>query len=140
MTFVEMSAQSGAQGLTITGKSLIFEGRCCMRVEATLPESRGLALAQLAEELGLSRSQIVDEAVGLFLKAVLEARRGHRLVTIAGDQPACELSTPTLAAIEWAAQARPLVLPEAAVERIADLVEAPPSPEARLTAAFRRRP
>ena len=111
-----------------------------MRVEATLPESRGLALAQLADELGLSRSQIVDEAVGLFLKAVLEARRGHRLVTIAGDQPACELSTPTLAAIEWAAQARPLVLPEATVERIADLVEAPPrSPEARLTGAFRRR-
>lgn len=29
-----------------------------MRVEATLPHSRGLAVGQLAEELGLSRSQI----------------------------------------------------------------------------------
>ncbi len=110
-----------------------------MRVEATLPDSRGLALGELAEELGLSRSQIVDEAVGLFLKAVMEARRGHRLMTVAGDQPACELSTPTLAAMEWAAHAKPLVLPEAAVENIADLVEKPPAPSARLTEAFRRK-
>lgn len=110
-----------------------------MRVEATLPDSRGQALDQLADELGLSRSQVVDEAIGLFLKAVIEARRGHRLVTLAGDQPACELSTPTLAAMEWATQSRPLVLSDSAVEKIADLLESPPAPNARLAQAFRRK-
>ena len=58
-----------------------------MRVEATLPDSRGLALGQLAEELGLSRSQIIDEALGLFLKAVMEVRHGHRLVTMGAGVP-----------------------------------------------------
>jgi hypothetical protein len=43
-----------------------------MRLEATIPESRGTAVVKLAEELGLSRSQIVDEALSLFMKAVLE--------------------------------------------------------------------
>lgn len=110
-----------------------------MRVEATLPDSRGHALDQLAADLGLSRSQVVDEAVGLFLKAVLEARRGHRLVTLAGDQPACELSTPTLAAMEWTARSQPLVLSDAAVSRIADLLDEPPAPSARLTRALRQK-
>lgn len=110
-----------------------------MRVEATLPDSRGQALDQLADELGLSRSQVVDEAVGLFLKAVLEARRGHRLVTLAGDKPACELSTPTLAAMEWTARSQPLVLSDSAVERIADLLDSPSAPSARLVQAFRRK-
>lgn len=81
-----------------------------MRVDATLPDSRGHALDALADERGPSRSRVVDEAVGLFLKAVLEARRGHRLVTLAGDETACELSTPTLAALEWTARSQPLVL------------------------------
>lgn len=110
-----------------------------MRVEATLPDSRGRALDQLADELGLSRSQVVDEAIGLFLKAVLEARRGHRLVTLAGDEPACELSTPTLAAMEWTARSQPLVLSDSAMEKIADLLESPPPPSERLTQAFRRK-
>lgn len=110
-----------------------------MRVEATLPDSRGEALDQLADDLGLSRSQVVDEAVGLFLKAVLEARRGHRLVTLAGDKPACELSTPTLAAMEWTARSQPLVLSDSAVEKIAGLLDNPPAPSTRLAQASRRR-
>lgn len=110
-----------------------------MRVEATLPDSRGLALGQLAEELGLSRSQIVDEALGLFLKAVMEVRRGHRLVTMGAGQATCELSTPTLAALEWTAHAKPLVLSDSAVEKMADLLDRPPAPNARLTEAFRRK-
>jgi hypothetical protein len=110
-----------------------------MRVEATLPDSRGQAPDQLADDLGLSRSQVVDEAVGLFLKAVLEARRGNRLVTLAGNKPACELSTPTLAAIERTARSQPLVLSESAVEKIADLLDNPPAPSARLAQAFRRK-
>jgi len=56
-----------------------------MRLEATVPESRGSAVQELADELGLSRSQIIDEALSLFIKAVLEIRRGRRLVTLDPD-------------------------------------------------------
>jgi hypothetical protein len=72
-----------------------------MRFEATIPDNRGNAAVQLADELGLSRSQLIDEALSLFLKAVVEVRRGRRLVTVdpAFHQPACEMATPTLAAL-----------------------------------------
>ncbi len=36
-----------------------------MRLEATILESRGAAVVKLAGELGLSRSQVVGEAVAL---------------------------------------------------------------------------
>ncbi len=111
-----------------------------MRFEATVPDSRGTAAAQLADELGLSRSQLVDEALALFLKAVIEVRRGRRLVTLdaGSSQPACELVTPTLAALEWARNPGQLELPAEALEKMARAAEAAPPPGARLRAAARR--
>ena len=72
-----------------------------MRLEATVPDGRGEAAGKLADELGLSRSQLIDEALSLFLKAVVEVRRGRRLVTMdpSSSSPACELVTPTLSAM-----------------------------------------
>jgi hypothetical protein len=114
-----------------------------MRVEATLPDLRGVALDQLADDLGLSRSQVVDEAIGLFLKAVVEARRGHRLCTMAGDALVCELSTPTLAAIEWAgewsAAPQTLHVSDSAMDAMAALIAKPPVPGTRLKQAMRRK-
>jgi len=99
-----------------------------MRVEATVPDARGVALADLAEDLGLSRSQIVDEALALFLNAVMEVRRGRRLVTLgaSGMDTAREIVTPTLAQIEWTAHRQSVRLPEEAVQKMAALVERPP--------------
>lgn len=112
-----------------------------MRLEATVPDNRGSAIVQLAEELGLSRSQIIDEALALFLKAVIEVRRGRRLVTLdpRSSQPACEIATPTLAALEWAQTPDKLELPPAALAKIKGLIEAPPAPSSRLRAAAKRR-
>lgn len=112
-----------------------------MRLEATVPDSRGAALLELAEQLGLSRSQIVDEALCLFMKAVLEIRRGRRLVT---QDPrdlraACELVTPTLTALEWALTSERLELPDATLAKMQELVDAPAEPSARLRTAARRR-
>ncbi|MFZ5478062.1 MAG: hypothetical protein ACOZNI_14905 [Myxococcota bacterium] len=110
-----------------------------MRLEATIPDSRGAAVAKLADELGMSRSEVVDEALTLFLKAVIEARKGRRLMMVDTDTglPACELATPTLTAMEWTQQE--LVLPEAAVATIAEVLEKPPAPGRRLTEAMRRK-
>jgi hypothetical protein len=112
-----------------------------MRFEATVPDSRGSAAVQLADELGLSRSQLIDEALALFLKAVVEIRRGRRLVTIdpRTSQPACELATPTLSALEWATKPEPLRLPAKALAKVKELAAAPPAPGARLRAAAKRR-
>ncbi len=111
-----------------------------MRLEATVPDSHGSALLELADELGLSRSQIIDEAVALFLKAIMEVRRGRRLVTIdpAGTEPQCELSTPTLATLEWANKPGRLTLSSDAFTKLAELAATPSAPNARLKAAAKR--
>ena len=112
-----------------------------MRLEATVPDNRGSAVVQLADELGLSRSQIIDEALALFLKAVLEVRRGRRLVTMdpSSSAPACELATPTLSALEWALKPEKLKLPAAALAKMQALAAAAPAPSPRLRAAAKRR-
>jgi len=113
-----------------------------MRLEATVPDSRGSAVVELAEELGLSRSQLVDEALALFLKAVIEVRRGRRLVTIdpASSAPACELATPTLSALEWAQHRQKTRLSAKSLAKMSALAESPPEPGARLRRAARRSP
>ena len=112
-----------------------------MRLEATIPDTRGTAVAKLADELGMSKSQLVDEALGLFLKAVLEVRRGRRLVTVdpGTSQPVCELATPTLSALEWALAPEKLDLPLGAMKKMGELLEDPPRPGARLRNAAKRR-
>ena len=112
-----------------------------MRVEATVPESRGEALVELAHQLGLTRSQIIDEALSLFFKAIVEVRRGRRVVTIeaTGTAPACEMSTPTLTMLEWAGQRQSLDISPEAMEKVVELVESPPAPTAALKRALSRR-
>ena len=111
-----------------------------MRLEATVPDTRGSAVIQLADELGLSRSQLIDEALALFLKAVLEVRRGRRLVTLdpRSSAPACEIATPTLAALEWAQKPEKIELPAEALAKMQELAEAAPAPSPRLRAAANR--
>lgn len=101
-----------------------------MRIEATIPDSRGAALLDLSTELQLSRSQVIDEALALFLKAVLEVRRGRRVVSVGqpGDDAMCEVVTPTLAQLEWTSHRQALKLPVTAVDRISRLVDQPPEP------------
>lgn len=112
-----------------------------MRLEATVPENRGTAVVQLADELGLTRSQLIDEALTLFLKAVLEVKRGRRLVTLdpRTSQPACELATPTLSALEWAQRTEKISLPAEALAKMHELTEAAPKLGPRLRAAAKRK-
>lgn len=113
-----------------------------MRLEATVPDNRALAVEQLAKELGLSNSRLIDEALALFLKAVVEIRRGRRLVTMDSNSghPAVELSTPTLAALEWALQPQALPMPPEALVKIQELIDqaGTAEPSHRLRAAAKR--
>ena len=58
-----------------------------MRVEATLPDARGQQLDDAARELGLSRSEIISEAVAVFLTSLSECRRGFRLAFVNAAEP-----------------------------------------------------
>lgn len=111
-----------------------------MRIEATVPDSRASAIIELAEQLGLSRSQIVDEALALFLKAVLEIKRGRRLVSQdpTGLETACELTSPTLTTLEWAMSPVSIQLPADALAKMQALIDNPPEPNPRLRAAASR--
>jgi predicted GNAT superfamily acetyltransferase len=110
-----------------------------MRFEATLSEPKGKALIELAESLGLSRSQLMDEALGLFLTTALEVRRGRRLCLVDGDtrQPLMGLVTPSLAALEWSNHQHSLEVSPQEMEQLAALVQQPPAPTAALRAALR---
>jgi len=111
-----------------------------MRLEASVPDARGTAVVEFADELGLSRSQLVDEELALFQKVVLEVRRGRRHVTLdpQSTHPACELATPTLAALKWALSSQKVQVPANALSKMRQLAEASPRPSPRLRAAAKR--
>jgi hypothetical protein len=83
----------------------------------------------------VSRSQVIDEALALFLEAVVEQRRGRRLVSMGSSatEPVCEIMTPTLAHLEWAAHRQSVKLPAEAVAQIAELTVNPPAPAPALS-------
>jgi len=112
-----------------------------MRLEATVPDSRAQAVDKLADELGLSRSQVVDEAVAMFIQAVTAARGGRRLVAVSSDAaavPDCLITTPTLAALEWTSGSVELTVSPEALRRVRALIAEPPAPSTRARAAVAR--
>jgi hypothetical protein len=111
-----------------------------MRLEATVPDSRGKAVDELATELGLSRSQMIDEALAIFMQAVSAARQGHRLVTIdpRANNPATVIVTPTLASLEWSARPHDLSISPEGLQKVRALLASSPEPEPALRKAAER--
>ena len=110
-----------------------------MRVEATISDPSGDQLSLLAKELGVSKSQIVEEALALFVKAMMEARKGRRLAIVeAKDQrTVCEIASPSLTQVEWTAHRESIVLNASEFNRIAGMISNPPKPNERLKAALK---
>ncbi len=112
-----------------------------MRLEATIPDPQGEAVDKVAGELGLTRSQLVQEAVALYLKAVMEVRNGRRLAVIDRNSSGTvvELTSPALTQLEWLASGQTIGLSPAAAGRLAALTAKPPAPTPALKRAVRRR-
>jgi hypothetical protein len=112
-----------------------------MRIEATIPDLKSKQVDSLAEELGVSKSQLVDEALSLFVKAALETKQGHRVAIVAGDsrEAICELASPSLIQLEWVAHRHKLKVSAKGMQRIAKLIETPPAPGAALRRAMARK-
>ena len=112
-----------------------------MRIEATIPDPRGEQLQQLADELKVSRSQLVEEALALFLTAATEARGGRRVAIIEAESRAQvrEVVSPSLSQLEWAAHVEKIALSRRGVRRVAELIGRPPTPTPALRRALSRR-
>lgn len=113
-----------------------------MRFEATLSQRKGEVLVQLAQELGMTKSQLMDEALGIYLKIVLEAKKGKRLAILQSQLPSgegnCELTTPALALLEWTAQKQFIELEPEEFKSLAELSENPPEPNEALKQLARK--
>lgn len=104
------------------------------RVEATISDVRGKQVSELADELGVTKSQLVDEAIGLYMTAALETKRGLRVALVEPDsqKPVREIVSPSLSQLEWAAHRERIVLSNAEFNAVAKLIITPPAPAKRL--------
>jgi hypothetical protein len=111
------------------------------RLQAQIPAPCEGQLKQLSEMLEINPSDVVVEALGLFTKAVLEARRGHVLAFVDEQrQVLAEYSSPSLTRLEWNARDESnLVLPDGDFDRVAAELEQPAKAPARLKALARRK-
>lgn len=109
------------------------------RIEATIPDQRAEQVRQLEEELGLSKSQLVDEGLAILAKAVAETRRGRRLGFVGKDQEVTEFTSPALSLVEWTIERESVKLSRAAFDQVKGLIAKPPAPNAALKKAMSAR-
>jgi hypothetical protein len=109
------------------------------RIEATIPDQRAEQVKQLEQELGLSKSQLVDEGLAILATAVAETRRGRRLGFVGKDQKVTEFTSPALSLVEWTTEREPVKVSRDAFEQVKALVEKPPAPNAALKKAMAAR-
>jgi hypothetical protein len=112
-----------------------------MRLEATIPDTRAAQLEEVIAELKTTNSQIVDEALALFLKAFMEAKRGRRVAIIEPEsrQTVTEIVSPSLSQVEWVAHRERVVLSEKDMKRVGELVAHPRAPTDTLRRALAKR-
>lgn len=111
-----------------------------IRVEATLPEPRGLQLTELATELNVTKSDLVQEAISLLMTALSGARRGQRVAMIdaASREVVTEVLTPLLTQIEWTVGREKITLSQREAARVDELLSKPPAPTPALRKAMAR--
>ena len=111
-----------------------------MRLEATIADPKAEQLEALAAELGVSKSQIVEEALALFIRAALEHKRGRKLAIVGErSEPVCEIVSPSLTHLDWTFQRERIEVSPEGAERVGKLVANPPAPGPALRRAMSRK-
>jgi hypothetical protein len=110
-----------------------------MRIETTLPEPRAQQLAEMADELQMSKSAVIEEALALLFTSLAEARRGRRMAIIDAEtqRVISQFSSPALSQMEWTASRERLTLGAREFSMAAEAVANPPRPTAALRKAVR---
>jgi hypothetical protein len=111
-----------------------------MRLEATVTDARHEQIQELADEMNISKSQVIDEAVALFAKAVIETKHGRRIAIIDADtrEPVAEIVSPSLTTLEWASHRKRLTISKGAMGVIGGELKKPSAPTRALRKAFAR--
>jgi hypothetical protein len=111
------------------------------RIEATVSEVTSQKLNELASELGVSKSQIIDEALGLMVRAAAEAKEGHRFMIVDHQtkKPIREIVTPVLSQLEWATERVRIAVSAKEFKQIEKLMKEPKVPGAALRRAVSRK-
>jgi len=112
-----------------------------MRLEATITDIRAAQLDEVVEELKTTKSQVIEEALALFLKAFMETKRGRRVAIIEPEsrQAVTEMVSPSLTQLEWTAHKERIVLHDKGMAKVAHLVAHPPEPNAALRKVLAKR-
>jgi hypothetical protein len=112
-----------------------------MRLEATIPDTGAAQLEEVIAELKTTKSQIVDEALALFFKAFMEAKRGRCVAIIEPESRkiVTEIVSPSLSQVEWVAHRERAVLSEKDMKRVGELVAHPRAPKDTLRRALAKR-
>jgi len=112
-----------------------------MRLEATIPDTRYAQLSELADELQVPKSTLVEEALSVLLTGLIEARHGRRFAIIdpATQRVISQVATPLLMQLEWATHREKVSLSRTEAGKLEDLLENPPAPTPRLRKAMARR-
>lgn len=114
-----------------------------MRLEATITEGQSDQLDDVVQELKTTKSQIVEEALALFLKAFMETKRGRRVAFIEPEsqKAVSEVVSPSLTQLEWMAYKEKVVLSEKGMKKVAAMLVDPvePPPALRRMLAKRKR-
>ncbi|MCP3143102.1 DUF1778 domain-containing protein [Pyxidicoccus xibeiensis] len=111
------------------------------RLQAMLPAPYETQLEQLRAVLQIDNTEVIKEALGIFAKAVLEARQGRRIAFVDEKHHVfSEYSSPSLTRLEWNARDEGrIVLPDSDFDRVVGELEKPATPSPRLRALAKRK-
>ena len=111
-----------------------------MHLDAAVSDSHRAAFFDLADELGLSREQLVDHAMAFFVKAVSWARQGRppEPLDLSTLVPADDIPDETQGIPDWARNPQRLVLSPQEFEKMCELIESPPPLNGYMRAALER--
>lgn len=111
-----------------------------MRLEATISEPRNAQLRELAAELKVSKSTLIDEALAVFMTGLMEARNGRRFAIIDAVSRAVvsQIASPLLSQAEWIAHREKIKLSRKEADTVDRLLADPPKPTAALREAAAR--
>lgn len=111
-----------------------------MRLETTIGDRRAEQLETLANELGVSKSQLIEEALALFIRAAMEHKRGRKLAIVGeGAEAVCEIVSPSLTHLDWTLHREQITVSREEAARIGKLAANPPSPAPALRRAMTRK-
>jgi hypothetical protein len=111
-----------------------------MRFEATISELEREQLDSLADELKMTPSRLITEALALLKTAVIETKKGHRIAIVDERQKTvCAFTSPALSQLEWTAQRTSVKVSPEELNRMVELVESPPEPTPALRKVLTKR-